>query len=1267
MKVKYISYRVEFQGRGAAHIHGTLWLDIKEIEKLPQFKEGDKEDGNLAEAFRKFRVNEELTKAEKDAIAKFTDMFATCSLNPDTVHKDKEMGKKIVEIVKKVNCHNCTNPCEKYGDKCKYGFPKFPLKETLVVDKNETLDISERPPNQQEDTSNQRYREILADVEEVLRDEDKVKEIMSKYEKGKTDEEYETNRSKRIDLLLRMAGDISYEDYITAIKKSRKHGSTVLLKRDVDETRVNNYNPEWAISWNANHDIQPVLDFFAVITYVTDYWAKPDEGITQYLREAAAILKSEPDQRKRCQQMANTFLTHRQMGEVEAYYKIIPNLTLKYSSVSTIFIPTDKKELRSKFLKKLDEDDKNFTKGSEVTGGRDGKFLEKPDIIDKFCRREILEKNPELEELSAIQFAKMYDPIRGKVGDKEGDHKQDEEVENSAPDAVTEEQESTADTSNSDMSQDPWKDEEDRRANFYITTNPLYNEIRLPRFIKIRNPQEGEVPIFEKRSYPKAARFHKKREDNDPHRYFLSELMLYTGYTDEEQLGANDEKRCRDIFLEKQDAIQFVKSHLMPYTEGVEEARHYVQEAMKEERTSANNIGDQLDPEQEREIIECEDNEETLHPDFVQVNPDEMEFDNNLTQIKRTLKRIDVKTADEILREARNLDEFQKRALHVALNFAQDVVIARKGKIPYPRAPFMMVHGGAGSGKSTLINVISQHFHQIMLRDGDDLDCPYILLSAYTGAAAANVDGQTLHTLFSFNFGAGFMSLSDKMRDEKRNLYKNVKILIIDEISLVDADMLYKIDLRLREITQMGVPLGNIAIFVLGDLMQMCPISGRFIFLDPRNSQFFLTSEIDPLWKKFQCINLEINHRQGEDKDYANMLNRIRVGKETSEDIKKLKERVRKENHEDIRKEKDALYIYGTNKKVNHMNNKRLKALKGNEHEVKAITIHKTIKNFHPPEGKAGEVLKTPFQKELRLKIHAKVMLTYNVDTSDGLTNGARGELIGIIEDVKGNITKLVVKFEKESNGRERRRISPEICQKYPGGTPIEKVNFPFSISKSKKSIINTATVIQFPLKLAFASTAHKIQGATIPKPQKVIINTADTFTAAMVYVMLSRVCSLSQILILNEFDEKKMYPNLRALEELERLDKISQNNNPTEWEKDDKGAIKISSLNCRSLRKHHKDILSDALLCKSDMISLQEIWLETDEIREDLIIPGYDLYLNSNGKGKGIATYCKKNIFKHEKDIKKENMQLTLITSATLDVISLYRSQQGSQKELNI
>ena len=116
-------------------------------------------------------------------------------------------------------------------------------------------------------------------------------------------------------------------------------------------------------------------------------------------------------------------------------------------------------------------------------------------------------------------------------------------------------------------------------------------------------------------------------------------------------------------------------------------------------------------------------------------------------------------------------------------------------------------------------------------------------------------------------------------------------------------------------------------------------------------------------------------------------------------------------------------------------------------------------------------------------------MLTYNVDTSDGLTNGARGELIGIIEDEKGNISKLIIRFEVESHGRNKRSENQGIANKYNGGTPIEKVNFPFSISKSKKSVINTGNVIQFPIKLAFACTAHKIQGATIHKPLKILVD----------------------------------------------------------------------------------------------------------------------------------------------------------------------------------
>ena len=943
------------------------------------------------------------------------------------------------------------------------------------------------------------------------------------------------------------------------------------------------------------------------------------------------------------------------MCESGAYYKILPNLTLKYSSLDTIFIPSDKKELRSRFLTKLDSSDKNLAVGVKVTGGRDGLFLEKPDIIDKFCRREISDKNPELEELSPVQFGKMFQPYGRKRTDKD-----DEQVD------IKEDQEDKSGEDDQQGKNIEELDDEERVTKYYITTHTEYQTRKLPNFIKIKDPAPGEVALWVKRSFPRAARMHKKQEDNNPHRFFLSELMLYTGWTDEQELGCDNEEKCTKLYLEKYTSIQYVKKYLMPFSQGVETARHYVQQAMNEESKTKSNVGDHLDPELEKEKLENEDGEELPHPDYVQINPDDLDMENNMTQIRKLIRTIELKSADDMLKDARNLDRFQKVVLHIAIKFVQDLKLARKGKIPFPMAPLLMVHGGAGSGKSTVIHVMSQYIHKILQKEGDDPDCPYILLAAFTGAAASNINGQTLHTLFSFNFGAGYQSLNDKARDKKRTLYKNVKVLIIDEISLVEPDMLYKIDLRLREITQKDAPFGNVAIFALGDIMQIKPVMGRYIMQNPSNKQFWLCYEIDSLWHKFECVILETNHRQGEDKQYADMLNRIRIGQEMPADIENLNKRVRDENHEDIRKEKDALFIFGTNRNVNKMNSSRLKENKNEELIIEAICLHKSINNFKPFVDKAtGTVQKTPFQKELKVKIGAKVMLTYNVDTSDGLTNGARGELIGIIKDKAGNISKLIVKFENESVGEDKRRKNQDITDQFPGGTPIEKVNFSFSISKSKTSVINTANIIQFPIKLAFACTAHKIQGATVPKPRKMIIDVNDIWMAAICYVMLSRICSLSQLYILNKFDESKMYPHHEALKELERLEEISKNRNPTNWEIHDPDTIKISSLNCRSLTKHFDDIKSDHLLLKSDLIALQETWIYDDIATKDLQLGNYHLHLNSKGRGKGIAIYFKKDIFSLDIDINEDSCQITKLTSNNIDIIVLYRSQSGNLMNL--
>ena len=125
--------------------------------------------------------------------------------------------------------------------------------------------------------------------------------------------------------------------------------------------------------------------------------------------------------------------------------------------------------------------------------------------------------------------------------------------------------------------------------------------------------------------------------------------MLYTGYTDEEQLGCNDENKCQQLYLRKKDAMQYVKRHMMPFAQGVEEARHHVEEAMKEDGSKSSNIGNLLDPEQEQDIVECQEIEELMHPDFVQVNPDDLEIEKNVQQAKRKFRTIKHKTFDDIV------------------------------------------------------------------------------------------------------------------------------------------------------------------------------------------------------------------------------------------------------------------------------------------------------------------------------------------------------------------------------------------------------------------------------------------------------------------------------------------------------------------------------------------------------------------------------------------------------------------------------------------
>ena len=262
-----------------------------------------------------------------------------------------------------------------------------------------------------------------------------------------------------------------------------------------------------------------------------------------------------------------------------------------------------------------------------------------------------------------------------------------------------------------------------------------------------------------------------------------------------------------------------------------------------------------------------------------------------------------------------------------------------------------------------------------------------------TGMAAVNIKGQTLHSAFGFSFGDEHYSLADKTRDIKRTTFKNLRFLIIDEVSMVKADQLYQLDLRLREITMRPNKLfGGIALFFFGDIMQLKPVMGRYIWSQPRSSEYLYAYLVGSHWEQFSVISLVENHRQHGDAEYADILNRIRVGEHTDDDMSKLQERVRPEGHPDL---KGALVIASKHTVVNKHNDLRLQELTSDLIVIEAINSHCNLPGFKPKiDKKKNTVSPTCYLQTLKLKLRCKVMLTVNIDVRDCLCNGSIGTLM---------------------------------------------------------------------------------------------------------------------------------------------------------------------------------------------------------------------------------------------------------------------------------
>ncbi len=382
----------------------------------------------------------------------------------------------------------------------------------------------------------------------------------------------------------------------------------------------------------------------------------------------------------------------------------------------------------------------------------------------------------------------------------------------------------------------------------------------------------------------------------------------------------------------------------------------------------------------------------------------------------------------------------------------------------------MFITGKAGTGKSTLLQLFRNTTRK------------KTVVLAPTGIAALNVKGQTIHSFFGFP--PRVLSSQDIKRRRNRRLYKNLEVLIIDEISMVRADMLDNIDYFLRLNREDPRPFGGIQLVFFGDLFQLPPVVASdvesMLFQLHYDSPYFFSAEVFQQRLEIEMMELQKVYRQ-ENKHFLNLLDAIRMNAIDFDILNEFNQRVI------LNFEPPAFYITltATNATADRINQKRLGQIPFPDRTYKA----KITGNFKPSVY--------PTEAILRLKLEAQVMFIKN-DPDKKWVNGTIGKIV----ELDNERVKVLVEDEKGiSKTVEVEKMDWEILK--------------YTSSLTNPNKIETETIgtfTQFPLKLAWAITIHKSQGKTF---DKVVIDLGrGAFEHGQTYVALSRCRTLDGIVL---------------------------------------------------------------------------------------------------------------------------------------------------------